>query len=288
MLLYDRLRAAITHPPLPDDIPILEASTIQQRIDLLPDHLPQATAADYGAVAPPFPAFFVEANTRSTLPSEAGQWVQRGVLFYTWDLAANGGYPPRYDHIPHYPGAAWCLIAWGYLYHLGILYHTPSCCVLQITADGALLDDTAHVQVVIDPPQTPLPATPSTVIATLMPFSLTAISALHRRCEAERVTPTRQQRRQAQRDGKPQPSAHYVIHVQPGAVRTVADIARRAPSPPGTRADFGARGHFKYYAPNKPRFGRPGDHGTFWIPPRAGKEEPITQIRRVYKIEEFR
>lgn len=286
MLLYDRLRTTV--PELPPDLPILDATSIQQRIDLLPDNLPQATAADYGTVAPPFPMFFVEATTVSTLPEEEGQTVQRGMLFYTWDVAELG-FPPRYGPIPQLPGVAWCLLGWGFISHLGILYATPSCAVLQIDRPGNLLDDTKHIQVALDPPVhiATLPATPPDTVATLLPFSLTAISALHKRCEAELVTPTRQQRRQAERKGQPQPSPHYVIHVRPGAVRKVSDIARR-PVPAGERADYGARGHFKYYHPDKPRFGRPGEHGLFWVKPRTGEDDPIAKMRRVYKIEDFR
>ena len=285
-LLYDRLRAVV--PTLPDSIPIIDASTIQQRIDLLPDGLPQATAADYGTVAPPFPMFFVEANTKSTHPDEQGQWVQRGVLFHSWDIAENDGYPPRYNGITHLPGAAWLLIAWGYVQVQGVTYATPSCALLQISREGALLDDTMAIQVALDPPtHSPLPATPPGNIATMMPFAMTAVSALHRRCEAELITPTRQQRRQAQRDGKPQPSEYYIIHVRPGEVRKITDIARR-PETTGGRADFGARGHFKFYHPDRPRFGRAGEHGLCWINPRTGKDDPIVKMNRVYRIEDYR
>lgn len=287
MLLYDRLRAAI--PALPDDIPVIDATSIQQRIDLLPEGLPQPTAADYGTVAPPFPSFFVEATSRSTLPAEGEQVVQRGVMFHSWDITELGGIPPRYRSIPQLSGAAWCLIGWGYIHYQSTLFATPSCFVLQIGRDGALLDDTYRIQLAIDPPilGAHLPATPHNTIASLAPFTLTAISALHRRCEAELVTPTRQQRRQAARDGRPQPSTHYVIHVRPGAVRRISDIARR-PASTGGRSDYGARGHFKYYHPDRPRFGRPGEHGLFWVNPRTGKDDPITKMKRVYKIEDYR
>lgn len=183
----------------------------------------------------------------------------------------------------------WCLIAWGYIFHQGVLYGTPSCCVMQIGREGALLDDTERMQVALDPPThaAVLPPTPASTIATMMPFALTALSALHRHCEAELVTPTRQQRRQATRDGKPQPSAHYVIHVRPGEVRRISDIARR-PEAAGGRSDFGTRGHFKFYHPDRPRFGRSGEHGLFWVHPRTGKDDPIAKMRRVYRIEEYR
>lgn len=44
------------------------------------------------------------------------------------------------------------------------------------------------------------------------------------------------------------------------------------------------RGHFKTYAPEKPRFGRPGDHGRFWVDSFAKGDKGAGEIKKRWKI----
>lgn len=291
MKLFDRLRSSPIGANW-DDIPVIDGSVIQERIDELPDDAPHATAADYGVVAPPFPMFFVEATTYSAHPDEKGMLVSRGVMFFSWDSFKEGGPPPRYmHHLNLRDNTRWFLLGWAYMYCDGLYFATAGCVVLQIDDEGQLLDDTTALRIATDPKYPPPSGAyimPDENVAKYMPFALTTISALHRRCEVEKIKPNRQQHRHAQRAGSRHGATeYYVVKVKPGAVRKVSDIA--IPAPRGTRGDMPETkviGHFKYYHPDRPRFGRPGEHGAFWIDPYTYGESSIGKIRKDYKIED--
>ncbi len=44
------------------------------------------------------------------------------------------------------------------------------------------------------------------------------------------------------------------------------------------------RGHFKTYTPEKPRFGRPGDHGRFWVDSFAKGDKEAGEIKKRWKV----
>lgn len=45
------------------------------------------------------------------------------------------------------------------------------------------------------------------------------------------------------------------------------------------------RGHFKTYTPEKPRFGRPGEHGRFWVDSFAKGDKEAGEIKKRWRVQ---
>lgn len=278
--LYDYLRqldSSLT------EIPVIVADEIARQIDALPDAEASPPASAYGVVIPPFRACFVEAATMA--PSVG--LVQRGM--YVQDLTPDwraGELAPAI-HAGAPAGTAWIVSAMGYLRMRGQLQGYGGALLLHLDSAGRLLDDTEAIPIVSHPAglgqRHQLPAAG---LANHAPYLLKAISAMHQRAEADKVTPQRQQRRAAERQGVRQLHDYYVLRVKPSAgARDMADVGQ-AQRAAGRQREHIVRGHFRYYGEDRPMFGRPGAVGMVWIPAHERGDSAIGRIQKDYEVEE--
>jgi len=275
--LYHRLRGTDTAWP---DIPVLVADEIARQIDALPDdHADRSPAAqEYGVVVPPFRQCFIEAET--TAPDGTIS-AQRGVFVEDISPALRAG---TLAHDPP-PGAHWAMAMHGYLYVPGYPIQTyPGVMVFHLDDRGYLRDDMARVTVLTDPTLDRRDPTITDVrgLPTHAPYALKAISAMHARCAAERVSPTRQQRRDAERRSTAVLTDYYVLRVKP--VVTPHDFSQvgQAQRTQGQRREHVVRGHFRYYREDRPLFGRIS--GMIWIGEHTRGDDQIGRIRKDYEV----
>lgn len=276
--LFDRLRA---YDPALNEIPILVADEIGAQIDALPSTGQSAPAESYGIVAPPFPAFFVEADT-----TVQGVGIcQRGVFVRDITPIIPALTPAIRQTIPE--GTRWMMMMMGYIsvpskpiasYNGAVLIH--------LDETGRLLDDTEQLQITgslpaghatLPPNLLPLPA-----LAQHVPYALKAIGALHQRTIAEHVTPSSAAQRRARKAGIPQLHSYYVLRVkptpQPQNMRDVGQALHES----GTRRAHAVRGHFRYYSEAAPLFGR--HVGAVWIPDHSRGDDAIGTIQKDYEV----
>jgi hypothetical protein len=272
MRLVDRIRLALGRgfPPAAA-CPAIIADQIAAQIDALPDSDRSPAAGEYGCVAPPFHDFFIEARTEVVVDEEI--WtIERGLHFevanaHLWEKAQ-----------PLYEGTHWIYsitpyqwrqrrLATGNLVEDNVPQSANGRLFLHLDAAGHLLDDMSRVHTAAhdSSPQTDAHIRQA---VTFIPFALKAISALHQRIEAEHVTPTRQQQRQHGRKHAGRKLAdYYVLKVRsPGSRQSPGSFAGvGVASGTGRRArrEHVVRGHFRYYSPERPLFGRYS--GMVWI-----------------------
>lgn len=283
--LYDRARP---HAGLAE-MPVIVADDIAAQIDAMPDSSPHREdeyswpAEDYGVIAPPFAAFFVEATT----PLD-GVPIQRGMVIYdrSAQIAADG--PLRGQRVP--AGTRWCLHAYPFLHSrlTGLVDYGSPTVLLHLDDAGRLLDDPAALQVIFTGPAAAWPVTKQRdaayAAASIAPMVLKAIGALHRRAPAEHVTPDPARQRQAQRRGELPRHSYYVLKVRPHAPASPADFAGIGAPARATPREHLVRGHFRYYHPDRPGFGRVV--GAVWVPEHARGDDTIGRITKDYEVEE--
>jgi hypothetical protein len=267
---------------------VIVADEIAAQIDAMPDTSEHRAdeyswpAEDYGIVAPPFQAFFVEATTDLD-----GAPVQRGMVVYdrSAQIAADG--PVRGERVP--AGTRWYLHAYPFLYSrlLGRLedYGSPTV-ALHLDSGGRLLDDPAALQVFFAGAAAAWPAAQrrdaAYAAASIVPMVLKAIGALHRRAPAEHVTPDPARQRQAQRRGELPRHSFYRLKVRPHAPVSPADFASIGAPARATAREHLVRGHFKIYTEEKPLFGRV--IGAVWVPEHERGDDAIGKITKDYEV----
>lgn len=281
--LYDRARP---HAGL-GEMPVIVADEIAAQIDAMPDTSAHREdeyswpAADYGVVAPPFAAFFVEATTAID-----GATVQRGMVVYdrTAQIRADG--PVKGERVPS--GTRWYLHCYPFLYSRlagGLEDYGSPAVLLHLDDGGRLLDDPDALQVIS---VAPWPAAKlrdaAYAAASIVPMALKAIGALHRRAPVEHVTPDPARQRQAQRRGEVERHSYYVLKVRPHAPASPADFASIGAPARATPREHVVRGHFKIYTEEKPLFRR--TVGTFWVPEHQRGDDAIGKITKDYEVEE--
>lgn len=279
--LYDRLRQQDSGVP---DMPVIVADEIARQIDALPDSggaSPPASA--YGIVVPPFPLCFIEADV--VLPDFG--LTQRGCIVSDLTKEWRNGQvnPTIRAYAP--AGTHWLFSAAGYIRGAalgGIIHGYDGMMLFHLDADGRLLDDTERIQVVSVPSvERPPQLLPGAGLPNHAPYLLKAISAMHQRCAADRVTPPRQQRRAAERQGVTQLHDYYVLRVQPTyQPRDMGEVGRPSKAAKARREHI-VRGHFRYYPPERPLFGHTS--GMIWIPAHERGESDIGKIRKDYEVE---
>ena len=295
MRLIDRVR--IEDPQFPHDIPCIVADEIARQIEELPSDVNAVSfdAESYGIVAPPFDTFFVEAET--VVHHSAGvQMIQRGLLFEVSDTAPVEKLRVLYDN------ACWVYIMTAYHYQDSLVLpdgsrlrppavETKRGPILQLYGfrrtnghifahldeQGHILDDMSGVHTA------PHDATPLTRAllrtgVTFLPFALKAISALHQNTVVEHVTPTRQRQRHHKRKHGSVLADYYLLKVRP--VRATQDIDQVGQPLHSSRRrrEHIVRGHFRYYSPEAPLFGRYS--GMVWIPAHTRGESSLGRIRK--------
>jgi len=279
--LFDYLRQHDSGIP---DMPIIVADEIARQIDALPDTRGASPpASSYGIVVPPFPMCFIEADV--VLP-DIGLG-QRGVIVTDLTSAWRSGQINRSIRDAAPVGTHWLFSATGYIHGdltRGVIYGYRGTMLFHLDADGRLLDDTERVQVVSLPGHESIPELrPGSELPNHAPYMLKAISAMHQRCAADKVTPPRQARRNAERHGVTELHSYYVLRVQPTyQPRDMAAVGRPSKAA-GQKREHMVRGHFRYYSPEKPLFGRTS--GMIWIPAHERGESDIGQIKKDYEVE---
>lgn len=278
--LYDYMRA--TDPALPE-IPVIVADEIARQIDALPDGLGSAPASAYGVVAPPFRHFVVEADT--VLP-EYGL-VQRAAVVRDFSAEWREGGMARALRAAAPAGTHWLVIVMAYLRAPRVwgdrIYGYDGTLVLHLDDQGRLLDDTERMSVVPGPGGPPgAPLLPAEGIAEHAVYLLKALSAMHARCAADKVTPERQQRRAAERQGVPKLHEYYVLHVLPTRTpSTMADVGRPVRRS-GEVREHVVRGHFRIYSEDRPMFGRIA--GAVWVPEHERGSSDVGRIKKDYEV----
>lgn len=274
MRLIDRVR--MEFGGIPDDLPIIVADLVARQIDQLPgDTWSESPPAEaYGCVAPPFKRFFVEAETAvdlAELGSIGTQIVQRGVLAEV-DERENGW---QYIFTPF----AWYQPAAG---SPAVGTHTVNGRIyLDIDKYGNILDDLDQVHTAVFD-QSELTSNKMRSCVSFLPFVLKALSVLHQRTVVEHVIHTRQQRRQHQRRHKAPLADYYLLTVKPSQqLESMADVAQ--PVAPVSRREHIVRGHFRYYTPERPLFGR--FSGMVWIAEHHRGDPDAGSIRKDYLVD---
>lgn len=283
--LFDRLRQL--DPGLPE-VPVIVADEIARQIDALPEMggaSPPASA--FGVVIPPFPECFIEADT---IIPDVGL-VQRGV--FVRDISADwrSGQVSPAIRAGAPAGTHWLIYAMGYMRSLalagGIVHGYYGAMLCHLDASGHLLDDPERMHVVMLPAPLGHASTirylPPEGLPNHGPYMLKAISAMHQRCAADRVTPQRQQRRNAERQGITRLHDYYILRVQPWTPRDMAGVARPTKAAHQKREHL-VRGHFRYYSESAPMFGRASGVGMVWIPAHERGESDIGQIKKDYEV----
>jgi hypothetical protein len=278
--LFDYLRQQDLGIP---DMPVIVADEIARQIDALPSTGGASPpASSYGIVVPPFPKCFIEADVM--LPdlglAQRGVWI----VDLTREWRAGEISLTIRQHAP--AGTSWLFSATGYLRGAatrGVVYGYAGTMLFHLDMDGRLLDDTERVQVVSIPNQQPSPyLLPGDGLPNHAPYMLKAISAMHERCAADKVTPPRQARRQAERAGVKQLHEYYVLRVQPRLMpRDMAEVGQPSKAQ-GQRREHMVRGHFRYYPPERPLFGHTS--GMIWIPAHERGESDIGRIKKDYEV----
>jgi hypothetical protein len=273
MRLYDRLRLAGGTWP---EIPVIIADNILKQIDDMPDNRQSPwdigetpSAASYGCVAPPFEQFFVEANATFD-----GETIQRGGFCFQIE--------PRPEIAP--PSTRWCLVITPWFYMHGEVVSCQASALIHIDVNGSILDDMQRIQVAET--ARPHPSLlPSSQAAHNVPFILRAIAAMHRRAEAEKITPSRQQRRQFQRKFQTDlsPTDYWILKVKTHVPQSYEEIGEPAIHH-GAPREHSVRGHFRWYG-ERGMFGREEmTNRMVWIPNHERGEDTIGAIRKDYEI----
>lgn len=278
--LYDYLRAE--DPAIPE-MPVIVADEVARQIDALPDAggaSPPASA--YGVVVPPFRECFVEAGVVLPNLGRAG----RGVWVRDLSREFRAGAINQAIRASSPPGTHWLISATGYLRGAatrGITYTYLGAMLFHLDSSGHLLDDMENVQVVAAASaRLDARTLPGDGLPNHAPYMLKAISAMHERCAADKVTPPRQQRRAAERQGVKALHEYYVLRVRPTYtphdMRDVAQPTRGT----GQRREHMVRGHFRYYAEDRPLFGRTS--GMVWIPEHERGDSDVGRIKKDYEL----
>jgi hypothetical protein len=312
-LLRDRLRIAT--------MPIIVADKIGELVDQLPDPPGGTWPADwYGAVAPPFPRFFVEVTTH--LSAELGAQyglgpttIQRGMIISD---CSDPESQRRYMPLP--PAElprdwTWILGIWGFMYEAmrDKLFVSQGPSFVCLDQQGKLLGGTSREQTLFTPPWPHLlgPATvaapPNTPdhysehftaflgvegIGEIVPVVFKAISAMHQKCEAEKVTPPQPNRAERRRGADiTYRHSYYVLQVAATSTQKPEDF-RRIGKPAkvveqSAQREHRVRGHFHYYHPDKPMFGRQGPKyvGAVWVPTHKRGKRIYGDIEKDYEID---
>lgn len=277
MRLFDRLRTQLSEDDLPA-MPVIVADAIARQIDELPTEPGEVYPAEsYGVVAPPFDNFYVESITfvdgirvergAKVISSQEEQYVRRFSDTAKWmvsvfpDLVVGGQYIN--------------------------LYGVP---LVPIAEDGTIACRMEQIQVAFAKSMTDtLPEgemRKHALQATeFLPIVLKAVSAMHKRVEAEHIVPTRQQRRQHERkhgEGKPL-TDYWMLKVDGGRpLRTINDVGVAATRRHFTPREHEVRGHFRYYSDERPLFGRVT--GMIWVPAHKRGSDAIGTIRKDYEV----
>lgn len=292
---------------LTEDMPVIVADQVAVQIDMLQGHNYDMTpdATDFGVVAPPFRSFFVEAHTKLEVYGLLME-VWRGLHFVAQNIQEEDVcFPGRlrnetwwlYVIEPFIYRGRVCTLDEKPLSAAAVRQLVPELpaeevmglqrfngrIYLQIDREGHLLDDLESVtEALYD--NTPYTGDKMRRAATLLPFALKTISVLHQNTQVEHATPTRQQKRAFQRQHKNSLPLrdYYILKVRPQ--ETVFSYEQVGQAQRGAhKREHVVRGHFRYYTPERPLFGRYS--GAVWVADHQRGESAIGTIKKDYLID---
>lgn len=254
------------------DIPVIIADDIAKQIDALNGDEPHK-AEDFGVIAPPFKLFFIEAKTK-TLDQKAV--IRRGAMVESVDYYIEK-LPEGTNHIMKFQG--WWMLDDSLLRIKPVIY-------IHCDNEGYMLDDMEKLLVAFgegDSQNDLIDEQQANTILNMIPFSLKAINALHKRAPVEKVTPKRGERRRWQKKhGKDAKlTDYYVLKVRPTKNNT--DFEEVGQPAQAKRREHIVRGHFRYYKQDAPLFGKIS--GAVWIPDHSRGNETIGTIKKDYEVE---
>jgi hypothetical protein len=258
--------------------------------------------SDFPNLAPPWPMFWIEGRfppywvadgmtqPRATLEKPLGDLSRVGVLFIASDArAASSWLPPTKPTgcDEGYWGALKSFIEtavandWQWL--LTAIAFTPALGPVISSTVGINADGTAGpvqlqtLLVSVDPP--PDLALLGELQGDLIWPGVLALSFLHcRNCELRPVAPSRAERRQAAREGRPPRGVYHVLDVLP--MRAV--LQREAGKATSIRQALHiCRGHFKRFDA-RPLFGK--HRGVFWWPMHLRGDPNRGAIGKSYRL----
>jgi hypothetical protein len=287
------------------DAPVFIADAVAEQIDHveMPDPDWTFPAEWYGKLAPPFPWFWVEADTWF---EEKGQLHRQQRASLVADLTGKvEDIEGASEHIP--PGTEWIMGFWGFsrVDASRTILHYAGTALICVSKEGRMLTNPAAAVVmsaegesglfsgpgikVVDPTFSPDGKfAASKGILNLSPFTWRTIGLLHERCETEEVHPNRAERRQFQRQYSTdlEPVSHHVLRVKPYTPRPnnpLKGLAR--PERTAGRRAHDVRATWAYYSPDKPLFGRPGLSGMFRRKAHERGDDHLGRILKTYRVE---
>lgn len=310
MRLYDELRAF--DGDFPDCI-LLVGDEVADMIDAMPtlenEEETAFPSSFFGCVSPPFPLFFVESrkiynkrdiieiskiDTRYVEVLKAGVTsltIERGVICEdaTDDPRAKQGHHLKEGGAPLPAGTKWILRFTGYSRQNRVLSMHAGRAFIHLDEGGRILDDMKRVYTTTfskDEYDSRIEYLSPVYLAKQLVFVLKTIGLLHEKAEIEEVVPrlSRQARRLAKRQGKPEPKPFYLLKVREKATKrvTVGDIARSEDEAAAKRAHQ-VRGHFRVYgqAGRGLLFGK--YEKTVWVPSHVRGDKEQGELDKGYE-----
>lgn len=126
---------------------------------------------------------------------------------------------------------------------------------------------------------------PAGLLETCTTFFLKAINAMHQRVEVAEITPTRQMNRLSERKHGVKLSKYYFLKVKPYEPKVFEDFKNIGkPDKKDSRREHEVRGHFRYYHPDKPLFGRAGLTGMIWVPDHTRGNHELGIVEKGYEV----
>lgn len=310
MRLYDELRAFDGDFP---DCVLLVGDEVADMIDAMPTLENEEETAFppsfYGCVSPPFPLFFVESrkiyNKRDLIEISkidaryievvragiASLVIERGMLCEDMsdDRRAKQGRHLKEGGAPLPAGTKWILRFTGYSRQNRVLSMHAGRAFIHLDQDGQILDDMKRVHTTTfkeDEYDPRIDYLSPAALAKQLVFTLKTIGLLHEKAEIEEVKPklSRQARRLAKRQGKPEPKPFYLLKVRERATKrvTVGDIAHSDAD--AAKRAHQVRGHFRVYgqAGRGLLFGK--YEKTVWVPSHVRGDKEQGEIEKGYEI----
>lgn len=272
MRFLDMLRAEFPEElPLIKDMPVFVADEIVRQLNALDVSMNETQPASaYGMVAPPFNRFFIEAKA-----DVEGSLVRQGA--YLFDV--TGDEP---EAIKKPLGTHWTMGLRGYLWAEGRFFRYDGIAFLHVARDGALLTDPSKTQIEVQG-QAGRFVVGAEGVVVHVPYSLTTLSTLHKRCPIDLVSPTRQQRRKAQRAiGAKDITDYYLLKVRRNETPSTFESIGKPAKNSKRRAHI-VRGHFRYYTEEAPLFGH--TTGMVWTSQYDKGDDTVGKINKDYFIE---
>lgn len=330
MRFFDFLRKWGAIPKEAEGAIIFDASEIASELDRVQRAEPGSYPREsYGICAPPFRDryFWIEAITKidpenyenpgdladmqdlgfepeevlRRVKESKDNEVARGALCIARDYRESEPGRRYREAGEDYDNGRWILEVFGYsaVYKPGEL--TPRNLIplsarafVIIGRDGTLLSDPENTLIEPYEPDPEARLLSAHGLSNMLPFTLLALSFLHKRTEVEYITPNRLERKRAARSlgnkrGAEALRDYYMIRIKPHIERDspITDISQIRPlgAPKGgDKRTHSVRGNFRR-VPDSGLFGRGYNSGELiWIPDHMRGEGALGEVSKGYKI----